>query len=73
MTLDSLKNTNIHTALEEEIMQRLTEMKMQWHIQFCWVKAHVGIQRNETADALVKAAATSTDTGELRQNTKKCS
>jgi len=36
MTLDSLKNTNIHTALVEEIRQQLTEMKkMQWHIQFC--------------------------------------
>jgi ribonuclease HI len=38
MTLDSLKNTNIHTALAEETRQKLSEMKkMQWHIQFCWV------------------------------------
>jgi ribonuclease HI len=53
MKLDSLKNTNIHTALVEEIRQQLMEMKkMQWHIQFCWVKAHVGIQGNETGDTL---------------------
>jgi len=65
MTLDSLKITNIHTALVEEIRQQLTKIKkMQWHIQFCWVKAHVGIQGNETADTLAKEAATSTDTPE---------
>lgn len=65
ITLDSLKNTNIHTALVEEIRQQLTEKKKkQWHIQFCWVKAHVGIRGNETADTLAKEAAASTDTPE---------
>ena len=63
MTLDSLKNSSIHTALVEDIRQQMTELKkMQWHIQFCWVKDHVGIQGNETADKLAKEAATSTHT-----------
>ena len=49
----------------EEIRHQLSEMKkMQWHIQFCWVKAHVGIQGNETAGAMAKEAATRTDTPE---------
>ena len=38
--------------------------KIQWHIQFCCSKAHVGIQRKETADILAKEATTSTDTQE---------
>jgi len=37
---------------------------MQWHMKFCQVKVHVGIQGNETADTLAKNAATSTETPE---------
>jgi len=62
MTLDSLKNSNIHTFLIEEIRRKLTEMgKTNWKIQFSWVKAQVGIQGNELADTLAKEAATNVD------------
>jgi hypothetical protein len=37
MTLDSLKNSNIHTFLIEEIRRKLTEMgKASWKIKFYW-------------------------------------
>jgi len=61
-TLDSLKNSKIHTFLIEEIRKKLREMgKINWKIQLCWVKAHVGIQGNELADTLAKKAATKAD------------
>jgi ribonuclease HI len=47
ITLDSLKNKGIHGAFVEKLRQKLTEMKkMQRHIQFCWVKVHVGVLEN---------------------------
>jgi ribonuclease HI len=62
MTVASLKNSNIHTFLIEEIRRKLTEMgKIDWKIQFSWVKAHIGIQGNELADTLAKEAATNAD------------
>jgi ribonuclease HI len=62
MTLDSLKNSKIHTFLIEEMRRKLTEMgKINWKIQLCWVKAHIGIHGNELADTLAKEAATNAD------------
>ena len=57
MTLDSLKNSNIHTFLIEEIRWKFTEIGKQTG-KFICVKAHVGTQGNELADTLAKEAAT---------------
>jgi len=35
--------------------------KINWKIQFCWVKAHVGIQGNELANTSAKEAVTNAD------------
>jgi translation elongation factor EF-4 len=62
MTLVSLKSRKIHTFLIEEMRRKLTEMgKINWKVQLCWVKAHVGIQENELTDTLTKEAATNAD------------
>ena len=65
MTIDSLQNKHIHTYLIEKIRQKATELEQtEWKIQFCWVKAHVGIPGNELADTLAKKAATKLDIAE---------
>jgi hypothetical protein len=72
MTLDSLKNGNIHTFLIEVIRRKLTEMgKINWKIKFCWVKAHVWIRGNELADTLAKEAATNEDITECYKKVPK--
>ena len=58
ITLDSLRNGNIHTFLIEEIRKKLNEMmKTNWKIKLRWVKAHIGIRGNELTDTLAKEAA----------------
>jgi ribonuclease HI len=62
ITMDSLKNGNIHTYIIEEIRRNVAEMgEIKWKIQFCSVKAHDGIQGNEMANTIAKEAATNVD------------
>jgi ribonuclease HI len=72
MTLDSLKNNTNHTFLNEEMRKKLKEMgTINWTIEFCWVKAHVGIQGNESAETFAKKAATNADLIESYKKIKK--
>ena len=62
ITLDSLKNKDIHTSLIEEIRRKVHEMENNgWKIRFCWVKAHARIRGNELADKLAKEASANKD------------
>ena len=62
VTMDSLKNSKIHTSLIDEIRRLWTRLgNGNWKIQLCWVKAHIGIQGNELADTLAKEAAANID------------
>jgi hypothetical protein len=45
--------------------------KIDWKIQFCCLKAHVGIQGNELADTLAKEAATNADIRECYKKVPK--
>jgi hypothetical protein len=62
MTLDSIKNTRIHTSLIDNIQLQTWKLEQaEWNVRFSWVKAHVGTQGNELADRLAKEAATNVD------------
>jgi len=44
---------------------------ISWKINFCWVKAHIGIRGNEIADTLAKEAATNEDITECYKKVPK--
>ena len=49
--------TNNHNYLIEEIRKSAIALeKRNWTIKFTWIKAHVGIYGNESADRLAKEA-----------------
>jgi hypothetical protein len=63
LAIDSLKNHAMHGFLIEKIRNKIRHLSMQnWTIHFRWVKAHIGIEGNETADKLAKEAAQDNET-----------
>jgi len=62
ITIDSIKNSNNHDYLIEEIRKSILNLeRTNWAIEFSWVKAHVGLHGNELADRLTKETACSTE------------
>ena len=62
-SLDSLENANYHGYLIEEIRKGVSILeRVNWTIEFAWVKAHISIYGNEPADRLAKDAARNRDT-----------
>ena len=58
VTIDTLKNHDIHGFLIEKIRNIIRHLAIQnWTIHFRWVKAHIGIEGTEAADKLDKEAA----------------
>ena len=48
----------MHGFIIKKIRSRIRQLTEQnWAIHFKWVKAHIGIEGNETADKLAKEAA----------------
>ena len=57
ITLDSLKNMKNRNYLIEAIRKKTIALeKENWHIEYTWIKAHAGHERNELADKLAKEA-----------------
>jgi ribonuclease HI len=51
ITLDSIRSAENHEHFVEEIRKRtVTLNKKNWKIKFKWVRSHVGIYGNETAN-----------------------
>jgi len=72
MTLDSLKHSNIHTFLIEEIRRKLMEMgKNKLEKSILLGQGSLGIQGNELVDTLAKEAATNADIEECYKKVPK--
>jgi ribonuclease HI len=58
ITLQLLQNQKRHTQLRDQFKKKVLDLeRLDWKIEFSWIKAHVGHEGNETADRLAKEAA----------------
>jgi ribonuclease HI len=78
INLESLKNTKNRNHLIEEIRKQTIALeKVNWNIEYSWIKAHAGNHGNELGDKLAKEAArnsdlyATTDSQKVKQNGEK--
>ena len=54
--LQSLKNTKHDDLFIVKLLNKLDSMNHSKKVIFCWIPSHIGIQGNDKADSLAKAA-----------------
>ena len=54
--LHSIKNQKLNNPLIVNLLNKLHTLKQSKKIIFCWIPGHMGIQENDKADSLAKAA-----------------
>ena len=54
--LQSLKNTKLDNPFIVKLLNKLNSMNHSKKVIFCWIPSHIGIQGNDKADSLAKAA-----------------
>ena len=54
--LQSLKNTKPYNPFSVKLLNKLNSMNHSKKVIFCWIPSHIGIQGNNKADSLAKAA-----------------
>ena len=54
--LQSLKNTKLDNPFIVKLLNQLNSMNHCKKVIFCWIPIHIGIQENNKADSLAKAA-----------------
>ena len=60
--LHSIKNQKLDNPLIVNLLNKLHALRQSKKIIFCWIPGHMGIQGNDKADSLAKAANYHTQT-----------
>jgi ribonuclease HI len=74
IALQLLQNQKRYTHLIDQIKKKVLDLeRLDWKIEFSWIKAHVRQEGNETADRLAKEAARNKNVVECHNKIPKCS